>query len=92
MGCSPCSERESRSPRFRNHWPSTLPVTEKAQQEPHMPYKRWAESGLGLFPTPGQSSCPTLTSEGSNLVLDFGDSPFFPPVPLRWGRVANGLD
>lgn len=38
-GCSPCSDRESRVPRFRNHWPSTLPVTEKAQQEPHMPCK-----------------------------------------------------
>lgn len=44
-GGSPCSERESRSPCFRNHWPSTLPVTEKAQQEPHMPYKRQSQAG-----------------------------------------------
>lgn len=88
--CLPCSERESRSPRFRNHWPSTFPVTEKAQQEPHMPYKRRAKSGPDPFPALGQSSHHALTSEGSNLVLDFGDSPLLPPVPLRWSRVANG--
>lgn len=33
----PCSDRESSFPFLRNHCPSMLPVTEKAQQDPHMP-------------------------------------------------------
>lgn len=34
---APCSDRESSFPLLRNHCPSMLPVTEKAQQDPHMP-------------------------------------------------------
>ena len=76
---------------MRNHWPSTLPVTEKAQQEPHMPCKRRAESGLGPFQRPVQPAHPTLASSGSDLVLDIGDSPLIPPVPLRRRNIGDGL-
>lgn len=36
----PCSESDSKFPFFRNHWPSILPVTENAQQDPHIPCKK----------------------------------------------------
>lgn len=35
----PCSDKDSNFPCFRNHCPSMLPVTEKAQQDPHIPWK-----------------------------------------------------
>ena len=35
---SSCSERLSSFPFLMNCWPSMLPLTEKAQQEPHMPW------------------------------------------------------
>lgn len=41
---SPCSDRDSSVPFFRNHCPSMLPVTEKAQQDPHMPWKTQTHS------------------------------------------------
>ena len=34
----PCSDRDTSRLLRTNHWPSTLPVTEKAQHDPHMPW------------------------------------------------------
>lgn len=74
-GGSPCSERESRSPCFRNHWPSTLPVTEKAQQEPHMPYKRQTESGWVPSQPQGNSRVPPSLLMGPTWFLTLVTAP-----------------
>lgn len=88
-GCSPCSDRESRVPRLRNHWPSTLPVTEKAQQEPHMPCKTMV-TVKALSSGPVQSAF-LFPLPGLHLVLHFSDSPFLPPVPFGRGEIIYGL-
>lgn len=47
--CVPCSDRDSNVPFLRNHWPSMLPVTENAQQDPHIPCQTNTNTLIGLI-------------------------------------------
>lgn len=90
---APCSDKESSVPFFRNHCPSMLPVTEKAQQDPHMPCKRHTQYTQKLTPKNMMLRYVVLLFSFAAgcwyLILHRTDGTVIPPIPAGGGGVLG---
>lgn len=90
----PCSDRDSSVPFFRNHWPSMLPVTENAQQDPHIPCMK--HDGVRMICDLFISSVlfrvtvPMVNAACWYLILNRADSSMLPPIPAGRGGTLGG--